>query len=463
MNINKLFNTDLDFTIEGIVDDSRDVKENYLFVATKGFNVDHFDYIDKAIENGAVAVVADREVECNVPVFYVENINNYFVKLCRDFNGVVDGDFNYIGITGTDGKTTSTSIIHQIMSLSKKSALIGTNGMFIEEEHFGTNNTTPCISELYNVLGVAKKHNCKQIVMEVSSEALLHNRVDGINYSIVGFTNITEDHLNIHGNIENYIASKLKLIDYLSDDGVVVYNGDDVNLCQINYDNKYSYGVNSDCDFTISDIVENSKNVRFKIAYNNVVYEIESPLVGLYNVYNVTLAFAICLLSGLTSDFIIDAIKNLKPILGRRESLDFGQEYEIILDYAHTFNGIKNILDSVKDYKKIITVTGAAGGREKEKRSKIGKIVLEKSDIVIFTMDDPRYESVDSIINDLAGDTTKDYFRIKDRVEAIHFAFSIADKDSVVLILGKGRDNYMAVEDKKLPYCDYEVIKDYFK
>lgn len=463
MNINKLFNTDLDFIIEGIVDDSRDVKENYLFVATKGFNVDHFDYIDKAIENGAVAVVADREVECNVPVFYVENINNYFVKLCRTFNNIVDGDFNYIGITGTDGKTTSTSIIHQIMSLSKKSALIGTNGMFIEDEHFGTNNTTPCISELYNVLGVAKKHDCKQIVMEVSSEALLHNRVDGINYSIVGFTNITEDHLNIHGTIDNYIASKLKLIDYLSDNGIVVYNGDDVNMCQITYDNKYSYGVNNDCDFIISDIVENSKNVYFKIKYDNVIYEIESPLVGLYNVYNVTLAFAICLLSGLTSNFIIDAIKNLKPILGRRESLDFGQDYEIILDYAHTFNGIKNILDSVKDYKKIITVTGAAGGREKEKRGKIGKIVLEKSDIVIFTMDDPRYESVDSIIDDLAGNTTKDYFRIKDRVEAIHFAFSIADKDSVVLILGKGRDNYMAVEDKKLPYCDYEVIKDYFK
>ena len=463
MNINKLFNTDLDFIIEGIVDDSRDVKENYLFVATKGFNVDHFDYIDKAIENGAVAVVADREVKCNVPVFYVENINNYFVKLCRTFNNIVDDDFNYIGITGTDGKTTSTSIIYQIMSLSKKSALIGTNGMFIEDEHFGTNNTTPCISELYNVLGVAKKHDCKQIVMEVSSEALLHNRVDGINYSIVGFTNITEDHLNIHGTIDNYIASKLKLIDYLSDNGIVIYNGDDVNLCQISYDNKYSYGVNNDCDFTISDIVENSKNVYFKIKYDNVIYEIESPLVGLYNVYNVTLAFAVCLLSGLTSNFIIDAIKNLKPILGRRESLDFGQDYEIILDYAHTFNGIKNILDSVKDYKKIITVTGAAGGREKEKRGKIGKIVLEKSDIVIFTMDDPRYESVDSIIDDLAGNTTKDYFRIKDRVEAIHFAFSIADKDSVVLILGKGRDNYMAVEDKKLPYCDYEVIKDYFK
>jgi UDP-N-acetylmuramoyl-L-alanyl-D-glutamate--2,6-diaminopimelate ligase len=301
--------------------------------------------------------------------------------------------------------------------------------------------------------------------MEVSSEALLHNRVDGINYSIVGFTNITEDHLNIHGNIENYIASKLKLIDYLSVDGVVVYNGDDVNLCQINYDNKYSYGVNADCDFTISDIVESSKNVRFKIAYNNVVYEIESPLVGLYNVYNVTLAFAICLLSGLTSDFIIDSIKNLKPILGRRESLDFGQEYEIILDYAHTFNGIKSIIESCSNYKTIITVTGAAGGREVEKRSKIGKLVLEKSDVVVFTMDDPRYESVDKIIDDLAGDTSKEYFRIKDRVEAIHFALKVGEKNpgSVVLILGKGRDNYMAIEDKKIPYCDYDVIKDFYE
>ena len=148
MNINKLFNTDLDFIIEGIVDDSRDVKDGYLFVATKGFNVDHYDYIDKAIENGAIAVVADREVSCSVPVFYVEDINNYYIKLCRLFNNINDDDFNYIGITGTDGKTTSTSIIYSIMSSLKKNASIGTNGMFIDDEHFGTNNTTPCKNPL---------------------------------------------------------------------------------------------------------------------------------------------------------------------------------------------------------------------------------------------------------------------------------------------------------------------------
>lgn len=462
MKINELLDTEYDFEIAGIVDDSRNVRDNYLFVATKGFNVDHFDYIESAISNGAVAVVADREVNVKVPVFYVNNINDYYVELCKKFNNVLDDDFKYIGITGTDGKTTSSSIVYQIISKAKKTALIGTNGMFINDEHYNTNNTTPCISELYDVLGIAKKKECKQIVMEVSSEALLHERVDKIKYSIVGYTNITEDHLNVHGTIENYIACKMKLLDLLDDDGVVIYNGDDVNLCQIKKPNKYSYGVNLDCDFLISDIVEKNNSVEFTITYCGKKYEINSSLVGIYNVYNITLAFAICLFSGIKEEDIIKAISELKPILGRREYLDFGQDFDIILDYAHTFNGIKNILDSVKHYKKIITVTGAAGGREKEKRSKIGEVVLEKSDVVIFTMDDPRYEDVDDIINDLAGNTTKEYFRIKDRRDAIYFALNVANSNSVVLILGKGRDNYMAIEDKKVPYCDYDVIKDFY-
>ena len=207
--------------------------------------------------------------------------------------------------------------------------------------------------------------------------------------------------------------------------------------------------------------MEKDKLVTFSITYKGVNYEIVSPLLGMYNVYNVTLAFAICLLSGLDSDFIINEIKNLKPVLGRRESLNFGQDFELILDYAHTFNGIKNILESVQNYKKIITVTGAAGGREKEKRSKIGKIVLEKSDVVIFTMDDPRYEDVDSIIDDLIGDYKgNNYERIIDRLSAIKRAVDIANSNDILVIMGKGRDNYMAILDKKIPYSDYEVLKD---
>ena len=418
--------------------------------------------MDMAIRNGAVCVVADREVNCSVPVFYVEDINNYYVLLCKKFNNILDSDFDYIGVTGTDGKTTSTSIINQILSKHQKCALIGTNGMFIGEDKYNTSNTTPCVSELYDVLGIAKANGCKQVVMEVSSEALLHNRVEGIKYSIVGFTNITEDHLNVHGSIGNYIECKLKLLEHLKEDGIVVYNGDDVNLCQIK---GYSFGVNQDCDFVISNVIEESNVVKFNITYKGVDYDIVSPLVGLYNVYNITMAFAICLLYGVDSSFIIECIKDLKPIYGRREYLDFGQNFDLILDYAHTFNGIKSILESCENYKTIITLTGAAGGREVEKRSKIGKIVLEKSDVVVFTMDDPRYESVDKIIDDLAGDTKKEYFRIKDRVEAIHFALKVGAKNpgSVVLILGKGRDNYMAIEDKKVPYCDYDVIKEYYE
>ena len=419
MKINELLDTEYDFEIAGIVDDSRNVRENYLFVATKGFNVDHFNYIDSAILNGAVAVVADREVNVKVPVFYVNNINDYYVELCKKFNNILDDDFKYIGITGTDGKTTSSSIVYQIISQIKKTALIGTNGMFIGDEHFNTNNTTPCVSELYDVLGIAKKKDCKQVVMEVSSEALLHERVDKIKYSVVGYTNITEDHLNVHGTIENYIACKMKLVNLLNEDGVVIYNGDDVNLCQIKSPNKYSYGVNNDCDFLISDVVEKNNSVEFVITYCGKKYVINSPLVGMYNVYNVTLAFAICLFSGINEDDIIKGISELKPILGRREYLDFGQDFDIILDYAHTFNGIKNILDSVKHYKKIITVTGAAGGREKEKRSKIGEIVLSQSDVVIFTMDDPRYEDVDEIINDLAGILRKNILEL--RIEEMQF------------------------------------------
>ena len=225
----------------------------------------------------------------------------------------------------------------------------------------------------------------------------------------------------------------------------------------------YKIGFDNDNDFVISDVKEMSRKVQFTINYKDNKYDIVSPLVGLYNVYNVTMAFAVCFFKGISSDTLVEKIKNIQTVNGRREYLEFGQEFDIILDYAHTYNGIKNILESVQNYKKIITVTGAAGGREKEKRPKIGKLVLEKSDISIFTMDDPRYESVDEIIDQMVMNSSSEYIRIVDRKEAIYKAFELADKDSVVLILGKGRDNYMAIEDRKEKYSDFDVIKSYFE
>lgn len=464
--LSELIDCSFDVDIYGIADDSRAVEDGFLFVATKGFNVDHFNYINDAISNGAVAIVVDREVDVNVPVVIVQNIDEVFSNLCQKFYDVVPSEFRLIGITGTDGKTTSASVIRQLLLPSFDIAYIGTNGVDVGDLHFDTNNTTPCISELYKCLSKIKEYGCKTIVMEVSSEALLHNRVEGLEFDVVAFTNITEDHLNVHGTLENYRNSKFLLANHLSNDGVIFINGDDENCQMLTHDNMSSFGISTDNDFTIFDVNFDSEFSKFKIKKNCTceVYDIVSPLLGKYNVYNVTLAFLVGLYFGISSDELINRIEKLEVISGRREKLNFGQDFDIILDYAHTLNGISCILDSVKDYKRIITVTGAAGGREKEKRSKIGKVVLEKSDLVIFTMDDPRYESVDAIIDDMLSDTEKtNYLRILKRDEAIYKAFNIAEKGDVVLVLGKGRDNYMAIEDKKIYYSDYDVVAKYFE
>ena len=460
--ISELIECDLDLDIFGVSDDSRSIKDGFIFVCTKGYNVDHFDYIDDAINNGAVFLIVDRDIDFVFPHIIVDNINEYYHELCLKFYDLNLNDLSFIGITGTDGKTTTTSIIKQLLDNNYNTTLIGTNGAIIGDVNYKINNTTPCISELYNVLNISCKEECKNIVMEVSSESLLHQRVNSLRFKVVGFTNITEDHLNIHKTLENYINSKLKLIDLLDEDGVCIINGDDNNLKSIKYWNMVSYGFNDSNDCRIEFVKETDKFTVFNISYLDNIYTIKSPFMGLYNIYNVTLAFLVCLNYGLTPEYLVDSICKLKVIPGRREYLHFGQSYQIILDYAHTYNGIINIVSSIDKSKRIIVVTGCAGGREKSKRNKIGKYLLDNCDLCIFTMDDPRYENVNDIIDDMVRDCDSKYLRIIDRKEAIYKAFDLADSDSVVLILGKGRDDYMAVKDKRISYSDYDVISSYF-
>ncbi len=455
--IKDLIDCNYDIDIRGITDDSRLVEEGYLFVATKGYNVDHYDYINNAIDNGCSFIIADREIK-NFPHVVVDNINEKYRELCKKYYDVSPDEFTLFGVTGTDGKTTCSTVISELIG---DTAYLGTNGLYIGDKEYKTNNTTPCISELYSDLSKVKKSKYNKISMEVSSEALLHDRVLDFKYDIVGFTNITGDHLNVHKTFENYVECKLKLLKLVKENGYVVVNGDDEELNKIKCNNLFKYGFNSNNDYVIEDVKYNKTNTSFNIKHNNNRVKITSPLIGKYNVYNITLAYIVGLLYGVDSSLLVKRISELKPIKGRGELLDFGQEYTLVLDYAHTINGIKNILETFKDYDEIITVTGCAGGREKEKRPIIGDIIMSNSDISIFTMDDPRYENVDDIIDDMVGDK-KDYIRIPDRVEAINYALSIASPNSVVLILGKGRDNYMAIEDKKLKYNDYDTISNFF-
>lgn len=301
--IKDLIDCSYDIEITGITDDSRLVEKGYLFVATKGFNVDHYDYIDDAIKKGCSFVICDRKINKNIPHLVVENINDLFFELCRRFYDLDLNKFNFIGITGTDGKTTTATIVNKLI---EGSAYIGTNGLSVDDKTFSTSNTTPCVSELYKDLKIVEKNDSSTVVMEVSSEALLHDRVKGLEYKIIGFTNITGDHLNVHKTFENYVKCKMKLLDLLEDDGIVIVNGDDKILHNIKCKNMYTFGFDSDNNFVITNVVYNEKNTIITI---NDSIIIDSPLVGKYNVYNVVMAYLIGKFFGVDDYLLLNRIK----------------------------------------------------------------------------------------------------------------------------------------------------------
>ena len=458
LNIKDLLPTGENIWITGITDNSKEVKKGYIFVATKGYLVDHFDYIEDAIQKGASFLVVDKEIPFSFPHVVVENIEDTYHELCIKFYQVDLSKFHFIGITGTDGKTTTASIVKGLIG---DCAYMGTNGLTIKRKTTPIQNTTPCVSELYRYLSLVQKKNIETISMEVSSEALLHKRVDHLSYDIVGFTNITGDHLNVHKSFDEYKKCKLKLLDLVKKNGIVIVNGDDINLQNIHCKNVYTFGFNKGNDFQIKNVKETSNKVEITLQEKEE-YKLTTFLKERFNVYNVVMAFLIGLFYGIDKETLIKRLKKMKTIPGRCEHLDFGQNFDIVLDYAHTIHAIQSILDTTPSDNRRIVVTGCAGGREKEKRSIIGKMIIEKSDVAIFTMDDPRYEKVDDIIDQMVQEETR-YVRIPNREEAIFYALEIAKEKDTVFILGKGRDNYMAIEDKKVPYNDYEVIENYFQ
>ena len=453
-----------DIDILGIATDSRNVKPGYLFVATKGFHVDHYDYIENAIDQGAVAVVVDRESEVSVPTILVDDIDDVLVSICESFYDVSSRDFKFIGITGTDGKTTTSIITRNLLNYSIPTAYIGTNGLYCGNDIISTSNTTPCVEDLYYYFSIIKEYHCKVVVMEVSSEALLHHRVDSILFDVVAFTNITEDHLNIHKTIENYRSCKFRLVSLCKKNGLVIINGDDVNCQLLDVKQKLSFGFSSDNDYVISNVKNCQKNVIFSIQCQTGKYSIQSPFLGTYNVYNVTLAWIIASQLLGHQELIIENISKLPIVEGRGEVFSTPSGFDIVLDYAHTASGIFHLLQSLSNYSRVIVVTGAAGGREVEKRSKIGDILFQNSDYIVFTSDDPRYENPKDIFLQMLGThLEKNYTFIKDRKEAIIYAISQARSGDVVAVIGKGRDNYMAVLDRRIPYSDYDVITNFLK
>lgn len=453
--------------IKDIKINSKEVTPGDIFVCTMGVTTDRHDFIDEAILNGAVAVVVEKDVNCSVPVIKVENTNKELPILASKFYDHPEQNLDIIGITGTNGKTTVATIIQDMIG-KETCGYIGTNGIRCSNFDEAIRNTTPDSDRLYKYFKRFVDNNCNVLSMETSSEAFYRKRLDNLKFKVGIITNITEDHLNIHKTIENYVSCKKELLKQVKNDGYVVLNIDDKHYEEVVSEvttTLLTYG-KKESTLQIVETKLSLKNTDITLKYNNKLYNFTSPLLGEFNVYNLCAAILALISLGYSIESVIERVKNITVPGGRMQFLDFGQKFNIILDYAHTTDAFSKIYDLLSEVKegKIITITGSAGGREQEKRPSMGKLVLDKSDYVIFTMDDPRYESVEEIIKDLTSTSDKtNYETVIDRKEAIYKAFSIANEQDIVLVAGKGIDNYMAIEDKYLPYSDLETIKSYFK
>jgi len=296
---------------------------------------------------------------------------------------------------------------------------------------------------------------------------MMHKRLGKLEFKRAILTNFTEDHLNVHKTLENYLKCKRKVFKQISKDGIAILNKDDEYYKKFKASCRcktLSYGKSKYSRLRILSFKEYSNKTEIKYRYKGKVFEINSPLLGEFTVYNLSAAILTLLSMGYKVSTIRKKVYNIKVPFGRCEFLDYKTPYKIVIDYAHTTNGIKNILTYLNKIKrgKIITVSGSAGGREKEKRKWMGKALQELSDIVIYTEDDPRYEKPGEIINDLIDKSKTNYITIINREKAILKALSLAKNNDIVAILGKGRDNYMAIKDKKVFYSDIHVLDKYF-
>lgn len=468
--LNELFNCENDILIESIEEDSRVTKNNILFCCIEGLTSDGHEFVEQAIENGAVAIVARKDINVSVPVIKVEDTNRAMNKALSKFYDEPEKELKLIGITGTDGKTTLSSIVYQLINSFDNCGYIGTNGIVCRSFAKENKWTTPFPKDLFRMFKDFKDASCNYVSMEASSERLGTKRLDGINYDVTVFTNITRDHLNNHKTMENYIAAKSRLFQFTKDNGYAIINNDDDYTEEIKKaatGNIITYGIKNKSDVFATDVIIAENKLMFNLSYNNQTYNIVSPLSGIFNVYNLMAAITVCTVLGFDINKVINAVKDLKPIKARLELIDYGQPYKIMIDYAHTANALKNLLEYVNVISNgnIITVTGSAGGRDKGKRPDMGEVVTNLSSHVIFTMDDPRKEDPNDIIDEMIStikDKKNNYERVVDRGIAIRKALAMAKDGDIVIIAGKGSDPYMAIGDEYVPYNDFDEVRKFF-
>ena len=449
--------------IKDIKINSKEVNPGDMFVCTMGVSADRHDFIPEAVKNGASCVVVSRDVgELNIPIIKVPDTNRELPFLCQKFYDFPDKKMKMIGVTGTDGKTSTTTIIQTLIG-NDLCGYIGTNGRSCAKFSGDSPNTTPDAQNMYPFLDEFVGAGCKYAALETSSEAFFRGRLQAMEFDISAITNVTSEHLNIHGSFENYLECKLQLFKQTKKDGYAILNKDDQyyekcrEACSCNV---LTYGKDSSCDLQIVSykLYPDHSDIVYK--YHDTEYNINSPLMGDFNVYNLACGLLCVLALGFSMDSIIKKIPNI-DISGRLDLLNTNTPYYVMVDYAHTPNGISKLLNFVHtlDINRSIVVIGQAGERDPYKRPQVGNCVVDNATYAIFTYEDPRSEDPVNICNDIIKelkDTHDNYEIVIDRREAIKKAINMAEDNDMVLILGKGNETYEKLASGTIYFNDIE-------
>ena len=449
--------------------DSRKVVKGGLFIAVNGYKEDGHKYIPEAIDKGAsVAIVNNKNIyKYNIPMIRVKDTREAMSVIAKNYYSNPSKTMVIAGVTGTNGKTTTTSMLNHILNKNDKpSGSLGTLGFTNPFGITSTGFTTPEALELNHLLNTLKKSKIYYTVMEVSSHALSLNRVADINFDVAIFTNLGMDHMDFYKNKTNYLNAKKILFQNIDSDKISIINLDDKESSEIiNCTNSkiVTYSINREADYYCSNIRLDINSISSKIIHNRVEYDFFSPITGEYNLSNALASIAGSVSMGVDIRDAINSMKSYTGTSGRLELIkNCPKTGTIFIDYAHTPDAFKNVLSTIKNIsnnKNIITVFGCGGDRDKGKRPEMAKIAEYYSDLVIVTSDNPRTEDINSIINDIeSGFKGNEYQIIKNRKEAIEFALQKMNKNSIFLILGKGRETYQLVNGQKNYHNDLEII-----
>ncbi len=449
-----------------VTEDSRKVCEGSVFVCVKGARFDGHDAAADAVKRGAVLIVAQHDTGCENQLI-VEDTREAFSLLSASFFSNPARKLRLVGVTGTNGKTTTCFLLKAIFeSLGHKTGLVGTVKNMVGDKEYPAHLTTPDPFELNSLFAEMVEQGCEFCVMEVSSQALAQQRVAGLHYESAIFTNLTQDHLDYHGNFENYIAAKHKLFEMC--DTAVINCDDEAHTAMVEGTDcrKVTYSVLSDnADYTAKNVEYKTSGVSYILVGFGRLERIKMRIPGGFTVYN-SMGAAVCAVElGLPMDGVAKALGEAVGVPGRIEVVPTDTDYTVIIDYAHSPDGLQNILAALRKIAeaRVITVFGCGGDRDKTKRPQMGKIAADMSDFVIITSDNPRTEDPQTIVNEIAEGTKGakiPVVTITDRTQAIEFALNEANENDIVLLAGKGHETYQIIGTEKRHYDEREVVRD---